>query len=561
MQRSGYVNAPEPLEDSFDGLPAPPPLPAAEVHFPAFAESATSSARFFDERQSTYRFYNLGATLESGEPTLGGKMHATGWAHIRSPRAARLVIQTFDSAIDTVLAAYTGPRIPNLHLVTANDDRVVPSVSAKQSLIQLQAAKNTLYNIQFGGRTTATGDILLNISALPPTGGLSAFRTHINGFRAPIGDYVCGYRGYLFNACGRPRFVLFNSTSKQMTVTSSSDLGPGVVAPAPVTLAPGGIKTVEFAINSQFDNTTVRTVAGHFIFTGRNGATVVGRARHRALILVKSSTTAPDVLQVGIKPRVRSGELDQPLPFRVYVGNAGSEDAVGCSFHTLPNQPVKVAWQEINPTNGAFIGTPNLPRTIQSKRSRTFLVLVAAQQARVADATFVGSNQPFAIECANTAPATITMRTAFDVTARALYHPMHLWAGTVSPKTPVVDVPAAGAKLRLKVQNLSAAGSISAFPAYVYPFDDAANKRFTVQVCQTQTATSGCLQPPDIAVEFPIPANAVRYVMVFIKRPAVDPGYDPENRRVVVRFVQTPGSGSGDESGTVAARSVAVRRK
>ena len=470
-------------------------------------------------------------------------MHATGWAHIRSPRAARLVIQTFDSAIDTVLAAYTGPRIPNLHLVASNDDRVVPSVSAKQSLIQLQVAKNTLYNIQFGGRTTATGDILLNISALPPTGGLSAFRTHINGFRAPIGDYVCGYRGYLFNACGRPRFVLFNSTSKQMTVTSSSDLGPGVVAPAPVTLAPGGIKTVEFAINSQFDNTTVRTVAGHFIFTGRNGATVVGRARHRALILVKSSTTAPDVLQVGIKPRVRSGELDQPLPFRVYVGNAGSADAVGCSFHTLPNQPVKVAWQEINPTNGAFIGTPNLPRTIQSKRSRTFLVLVAAQQARVADATFVGSNQPFAIECANTAPATITMRTAFDVTARALYHPMHLWAGTVSPKTPVVDVPAAGAKLRLKVQNLSAAGSISAFPAYVSPFNDAANKRFTVQVCQTQTATSGCLQPPDIAVEFPIPANAVRYVMVFIKRPAVDPGYDPENRRVVVRFVQTPVAG------------------
>ena len=82
-------------------------------------------------------------------------------------------------------------------------------VSAQaKSTIQLQAAKNTLYNIQFGGTDGwATGDILLNISALPPTGGLSAFRTHINGFRAPIGDYVCGYRGYLFNACGRPRFV------------------------------------------------------------------------------------------------------------------------------------------------------------------------------------------------------------------------------------------------------------------------------------------------------------------------------------------------------------------
>ena len=98
-----------------------------------------------------------------------------------------------------------------------------------------------------------------------------------------------------------------------------------------------------------------------------------------------------------------------------------------------------------------------------------------------------GSNQPFVIECANTAPATITLRTAFDVAARALYHPMHLWAGTVSPKTPGRRCSRRRREAPVKVQNLSAAGSISAFPAYVYPFDDAANKRFTVQVCQTQS--------------------------------------------------------------------------
>ena len=123
------------------------------------SEPAAAPVRFSDERQSTYRFDNLGGTLEPGEPTVGGRMHATGWAHIKWPLAARLVIQTFGSDIDTVLAGYTGSGIPNLHLITASDDRVVPGASAKQSLIKLQVAKNTLYHIQFGGKTNATGDI------------------------------------------------------------------------------------------------------------------------------------------------------------------------------------------------------------------------------------------------------------------------------------------------------------------------------------------------------------------------------------------------------------------
>ena len=144
---------------------------------------------------------------------------------------------------------------------------------------------------------------------LPPTGGLSAFLTNTNGIAAELGDYVCFY------SCPVTRFALYNSTDKPMTVTSSSDLGLGVVAPAPVTLAPGGIKTVEFAFNSLFDQTTVRTVAGHFTFIGRDGATVVSTASHRALILIKPAVSPPDVLQVSIKARVGAARLNEPGGF------------------------------------------------------------------------------------------------------------------------------------------------------------------------------------------------------------------------------------------------------
>ena len=343
-------------------------------------------------------------------------------------------------------------------------------------------------------------------------------------------------------------------------MTSSSDLGPGVVAPVPFRLGPGAAKTVDFTFNSQFDTTTVRTVAGHFTFKGSSGTTVVSTARHRALILIKPATSPPDVLQVRIKPRVRAARLNEPVAYQVYVGNAGAKDAVGCSVHTFPNQAVKVVWQEVNPANGHLVGTPDVPRTIHAHKSRTFRVLVVAQEARIADPTFAGSNQPFAIECANTQPATITLRTSFDFTARALYRPMRLTMGAVSPATKVIDVPAAGAAVRMTVKSAGLAGRVVALASYVGPFTDAANTKFTVRICQTLTATSACLHPPDFSVEFPMPANATRYVMTFIKRPAVDPGYDPQNRRVFVRFNEVAPAGFV-YSATVAARSVAVRRK
>ena len=68
-------------------------------------------------------------------------MHATGWAHVEVETPSRVVLQTFGSEIDTVLAAYTGPpRFNALKLVRWNDNRNVPGISTNQSLIAFKAA-------------------------------------------------------------------------------------------------------------------------------------------------------------------------------------------------------------------------------------------------------------------------------------------------------------------------------------------------------------------------------------------------------------------------------------
>ena len=121
-------------------------------------------------------------------------------------------------------------------------------------------------------------------------------------------------------------------------------------------------------------------------------------------------------------------------------------------------------------------------------------------------------------------------------------------------------MPAGGAKYRVTVRNLGPTGTLLALPSYVAPFGESGNKQFGVKICQTQRPTSGCLAPPAERVQFPAPTGATRNVLVSVMRPAADPGFDPDKRRVFVRFNQLQPSGLV-QSVPVAARSIAVRRR
>jgi hypothetical protein len=117
---------------------------------------------------------NTGATTQQGEPAnqFGGGVFlqwgATLWYRWTAPFSGTVTIDTYGSAINTVLSVYTGTAVNSLTLVQRNDD--APG-QANVSLVSFSAIAGTEYQIQlggqgggFGGGTPAQGAFLLNLS-------------------------------------------------------------------------------------------------------------------------------------------------------------------------------------------------------------------------------------------------------------------------------------------------------------------------------------------------------------------------------------------------------------
>lgn len=86
------------------------------------------------------------ATAELGEPAHGPVgPHHTVWYRYRSPRNAKLTFDTGGSGVDTLLAAYTGGEVSNLHRVASDDDGS-PSHDLG-STIRFKAHKGRTYRI------------------------------------------------------------------------------------------------------------------------------------------------------------------------------------------------------------------------------------------------------------------------------------------------------------------------------------------------------------------------------------------------------------------------------
>jgi hypothetical protein len=93
------------------------------------------------------------ATAELGEPAHGTTgPHHTVWFRYHSPRDAKLTIDTGGSEVDTLLAAYTGNDVSDLHQIAADDDSS-PSGNLG-STIRFNARRGRTYRIavdSFGG--------------------------------------------------------------------------------------------------------------------------------------------------------------------------------------------------------------------------------------------------------------------------------------------------------------------------------------------------------------------------------------------------------------------------
>jgi outer membrane protein assembly factor BamB len=111
-----------------------------------------------------------GATVEAGEPIHGG-VGAAGslWWTWTAPASAAVSVDTQGSALDTVLAVYTGTAIGGLVPVAANDDAFGQSTSS----LTFQSQAGVTYQIAAGDRLGTGGLLLVNLGAVPANDGFS----------------------------------------------------------------------------------------------------------------------------------------------------------------------------------------------------------------------------------------------------------------------------------------------------------------------------------------------------------------------------------------------------
>jgi hypothetical protein len=509
-----------------------------DVREPPVPDVAPEAAAVARPIATTYRIFNNTATMEPGEPTEGGRMTRTVWGMFKAPAAERIVVHTYGSEIDTVLAAYRGTAIKNLVRVAGNDDKAVTGLSGlnnRHSLIQFNTTKNSEYSIQIGGRNQAQGDISLSMFRFPATGGLSAFLFQFTGFAFNGRDYLCEVSSNVGSSifCDA-KFIVHNSTSRTLTVTTSTTLGAGVTVPAPFNLAPGAARAVTISIKPAFER-TVRTVSGAFIFTGRAGATTISEARYPALVLVKPGDAVQDLVQTEVTPTVQTGYLNEPLSFTAKITNTGSVTAIGCHMRSTAYSFLKTAkFYRINPANGARLGDDNEPNDIPAGQTHSYKVTVASQGSRDADHI-----DPEVIgDCANNSRRRLGLRGA-DISASGFFKALPLveLQSSTPAATSFLNVPRSGfAYFKVRTINRYTTKSLQALPAYVGPFDDPPNTRFTTEICRTNPSNGTCMGAYSTDVIYTATKNAVATFSVRVKAPTGAVPLNPERRRVFVNF-------------------------
>ncbi len=476
-------------------------------------------------RAATFKLNNFGATLEKGEPAESGKMKKTVWAEIAVPDNKRVVLHTFGSDFDTVLAVYTGAELNKLKRVAGNDDTPAGSHGKGASLVAFDAKKGVRYVVQIGSKSGAEGDIILSAFLLPPAGGITAFLVEALSNPNWYGrDLACGYGASGLPNCsiGPAIFLVHNATDKQVTVEAAHNLGGGIDAPGDFALKPGEVKAAEFTFTGGFDTTKTRTIAGVLAFRAWQGGKTVGESKNRMVVVVKPQAVLPDVLEAVATPIIDAGLINEPVAVDVELRNTGNKAATGCHARSTQFTHNKTVWE-----NSGVLK----PFDIAKGKSHVFRILVASQEGRVADIGFAGSGGVI-IDCADTEALRLDLSNGFDYSARGAYELADLEARKLT-KGDVLKVPRSGdASFEVEVENRGGEATVVARTYYGRPFDDAADALFAATVCRLDKPKGKCLGKAEQRIEYAAKKRAKDAFRVFVTAPKKDPGFDPEQRRI-----------------------------
>jgi hypothetical protein len=165
---------------------------------------------------------NFNSTVELGEPLHGSVIGGSSrWFILKALENGTMVVDTVGSAIDTVLAIYTGSDIFTLHEIASDNDSAFDGI---RSRVRFDALAGTEYLVAVDGVKGAQGDLVLNWGmgetpqlGTPPTpqtvapGGTARFEVHSTGIPEP--KYQWQFEGKNIRLANSSVLLLTNVTA------------------------------------------------------------------------------------------------------------------------------------------------------------------------------------------------------------------------------------------------------------------------------------------------------------------------------------------------------------
>jgi hypothetical protein len=488
----------------------------------------------------SYFFNNASAGLEPGEPNEGGALTRSLWVHFTATAPARDVLHTVGSEVPTAMVVYTNPGtgLGTLSRVIGSTDVAVPGLPAGQSLIQFDPVPGTAYHIQVGTAGGGPGgDITLHVFQQAPDGGLAVLLSTVTSAFGG-GPAVWAGRDYACTTtCDTPTFLLYNSRNQALDLSATTGFGPLFTTPAIGALAPRAMATVSLPAVANQDFSTPRTITGDFTFSGKVGGGEVARGAVPGRVFV-TGTSGSTTLATAILPTSRAGTLGGVLTAFATAINSGSQRAIGCIVRSEQASRANVTFQETDPATNTPIGAPNQPVNIPPGGRKSFVFTMVSQSPQLGDPDF---NGPVQIQCANAFTTGSNLASNFALTSLATVTVADMISiGATSTNDGIVNVtPATGGAFSVATVNIGVPAQITARATYSRPFgEDDPARQFVSFICETVPATGQCLSPPAVSDAFDAQPNVPHTYAVFVQPPGVNPGFDPGQRRIFVKFEQ-----------------------
>jgi creatinine amidohydrolase/Fe(II)-dependent formamide hydrolase-like protein len=131
------------------------------INHPPGNDAFARAIRLKGREQISWQGHNVLATMESAEPVhAGNRGERSVWFSLVPQTTTEVTIDTFGSAIDTLLAVYTGPDLARLTPVAANDDA---NWGTYQSRITAKLQGGQVYHVAVDGYGGETGFLSVQV--------------------------------------------------------------------------------------------------------------------------------------------------------------------------------------------------------------------------------------------------------------------------------------------------------------------------------------------------------------------------------------------------------------